>query len=93
MWFSAIIKSLCDCISQIARYGQTKIENQEASSIIQDKEDLEKAGNYAEQIIEIVQKYKSSMSKKDQRKLKSLIKKFNKVIEYVLERFIKRTKC
>ena len=45
MWFSAMIKSLCDCISQIARYGQTKIENQEASSIIQDKEDLEKAGN------------------------------------------------
>ena len=79
MWFSAMIKSLCDCISQIARYGQTKIENQEASSIIQDKEDLEKAGNYAEQIIEIAQKYKSSMSKKDQRKLISLIKKFNKV--------------
>ena len=77
MWFSAMIKSLCDCISQIARYGQTKIENQEASSIIQDKEDLEKAGN--QQIIEIAQKYKSSMSKKDQRKLKSLIKKFNKV--------------
>ena len=50
MWFSAMIKSLCDCISQIARYGQVKLENQEASSIIQDKEDLEKAGNYAEQI-------------------------------------------
>lgn len=79
MWFSAIIKSLCDCISQITRYGQVKIENQEASSIIHDKEALKKAGNYAEQIIEIAQKYKSSMSKKDQRRLKSLIKKFNKV--------------
>ena len=79
MWLSAKIKSLCYCISQIAMYGQVKLENQDASSIIQDKEDLEKAGNYAEQIIEIAQKYKSSMSKKDQRKLKSLIKKFNKV--------------
>lgn len=93
MWFSAMIKSLCDCISQIARYGQVKLENQEASSIIQDKEDLEKAGNYAEQIIEIAQKYKSSMSKKDQRKLKSLIKNLIRWINYVLERFIKRTKC
>ena len=79
MWFCTMFKSLCDCISQFARYGQVKIENQETSSIIQDKEDLEKAGNYAEQIIEIAQKYKSSMSKKNQRKLKSLIKRFNKM--------------
>ena len=76
---SAIIKSFLDCISQIAKYGQVKIENQETTAIIEDKENLEKAGNIAEQIIEITQKYKSSMSKRDQRKLKSLIKKFNKV--------------
>ena len=56
-----------------------QIENQETTAIIEDKENLEKAGNIAEQIIEIAQKYKSSMSKRDQRKLKSLIKKFNKV--------------
>lgn len=76
---SAIIKSFLDCISQFAKYGQIKIENQETTAIIEDKENLEKAGNIAEQIIEIAQKYKSSMSKRDQRKLKSLIKKFNKV--------------
>ena len=52
---------------------------QRTTTIIEDKENLEKAGNIAEQIIEIAQKYKSSMSKRDQRKLKSLIKKFNKV--------------
>ena len=74
---SAIIKSFLDCISQFAKYGQAKIENQETTTIIEDKENLEKAGNIAEQIIEIAQKYKSS--KRDQRKLKSLIKKFNKV--------------
>ncbi|HIZ28883.1 MAG TPA: hypothetical protein H9673_06815 [Candidatus Adamsella sp.] len=76
---SAIIKSFFDCISQFAKYGQAKIENQETTTIIEDKENLEKARNIAEQIIEIAQKYKSSMSKRDQRKLKSLIKKFNKV--------------
>lgn len=68
-----------DCISQFAKYGQTKIENQETTLIIKDKVDLEKAGNYAEQIIEIALRYKSSMSKRDQRKLKSLVKRFNKL--------------
>ena len=77
--FSALLQSLADCISQLARYGQVRIENQETTNIIADKTDLEKAGNIAEQIIEIAQKYKSSMSKRDQRKLKSLIKRFNKV--------------
>lgn len=77
--FSAMLQSMFDCISQFAKYGQTKIENQETTLIIKDKEDLEKAGNYAEQIIEIALKYKSSMSKRDQRKLKSLVKRFNKL--------------
>ena len=77
--FSALLQSLADCISQLARYGQVRIENQETTNIIADKTDLEKAGNIAEQIIEIAQKYKSCMLKRDQRKLKSLIKRFNKV--------------
>ena len=77
--FSAMLKSMFDCISQFSKYGQTKIENQETTLIIKDKEDLEKAGNYAEQIIEIALRYKSSMSKRDQRKLRSLVKKFNKL--------------
>lgn len=79
MWFCTMFKSLFDCISQLAKYGQIKVENQETTLIIKDKEDLEKAGNYAERIIEIALKYKSSMSKRDQQKLKSLVKKFNKV--------------
>ena len=77
--FSALLQSLLDCASQFAKYGQAKVEHQEATNIIADKNDLEKAGNIAEQIIEIAQKYKSCMSKRDQRKLKSLIKRFNKV--------------
>lgn len=77
--FSALLQSLTDCISQIVKYSQIKVERQETTNIIADKNNLEKAGNIAEQIIEIAQKYKSSMSKRDQRKLKSLIKKFNKV--------------
>lgn len=77
--FSALLQSLLDCASQFAKYGQAKVEHQETTDILSDKSDLKKAGNIAEQIIEIAQKYKSSMSKRDQRKLKSLIKKFNKV--------------
>ena len=77
--FSALLQSLLDCASQFARYGQAKVEYQETTNIIADKNDLEKAGNIAEQIIEIAQKYKSSMSKRDQRRLKSLVKRFNKV--------------
>ena len=77
--FSALIQSLLDCASQFAKYGQAKVEHQETTDIISDKKDLEKAGNIAEQIIEIAQKYKSSMSKRDQRRLKSLVKRFNKV--------------
>ena len=77
--FSSLLTALFDCISQFAKYGQAKVENQETTDILIDKKDLKKAGNLAEQIIEIAIKYKSSMSKKDQRKLKSLVKKFNKV--------------
>ena len=77
--FSALLQSLLDCASQFAKYSQAKVEHQETTNIIADKNDLEKAGNIAEQIIEIAQKYKSCMSKRDQRKLKSLIKRFNKV--------------
>ena len=79
MGFSALLQSLADCISHIAKYGKARVDHQEATEIIADKKDLEKAGNIAEQIIEIAQKYKSSMTKRDQRKLKSLIKRFNKV--------------
>lgn len=79
MWFSTMFKSLFDCISQLAKYSQTRVEKQEIITIIKDKEDLKKAGNYAEQIIELALKYKSSMSRRDQRKLKLLVKKFNKV--------------
>ncbi len=77
--FSALLQSLLDCISQVAKYGQAKVEHQETTDLLSDKSDLKKAGNIAEEIIEIAQKYKSSMSKRDQRKLKSLIKRFNKV--------------
>lgn len=76
---SNMIQSAFGCISQIAKYGQARIENQETTELISDKKDLEKAGNISEQIIHIALKYKSSMSKRDKRKLNSLVKRFNKV--------------
>lgn len=76
---SATIKAFCDCIAKVMDYKSTKVENQQTTNILGDKKDLEKAGNIAEQIIEIARKYESSMSGRDQRKLKVLIKRFNKV--------------
>jgi len=77
--FSALGKALLDCISTFLNYQNTKVENQETTSLVGDKKDLKKATNIAEMIIELSLKYLSSMSGRDQRKLKSLIKRFNKV--------------
>lgn len=65
--------------SKLLTTKQKKIEKQESIDILTDKKDLKKAGNIAEQIIEITLNYKFLMSKKDQRKIESLVKKFNKV--------------
>ena len=77
--YSIFFQSLLDCVQQIINYKTKKIEKQESIDIITDKKDLKKAGNIAEQIIEITLNYKFLMSKKDQRKIESLVKKFNKV--------------
>lgn len=75
---ASIGKAFIECISQLLKYNTVKLENQETTIIIKDKEKLEQAGNIAEQIIGIALKYKSLMSRRDQRKLKSLVKRFNK---------------
>ncbi len=77
--YSIFFQSLLDCVQQIINYKTKKIEKQESIDILTDKKDLKKAGNIAEQIIEITLNYKFLMSKKDQRKIESLVKKFNKV--------------
>ena len=77
--YSIFFQSLLDCVQQIINYKTKKIEKQESIDILTDKKDLKKAGNIAEQIIEIRLNYKFLMSKKDQRKIESLVKKFNKV--------------
>ena len=75
--YSIFFQSLLDCVQQIINYKTKKIEK--SIDILTDKKDLKKAGNIAEQIIEITLNYKFLMSKKDQRKIESLVKKFNKV--------------
>jgi len=53
---SALIQSFLACVSQIVQCSRVKVENQETTTIIEDKENLEKAGDIAERIIEITQK-------------------------------------
>lgn len=76
--YSAFFQSLLECVSQFTKYKTVKIEKQESSVIINDKNNLKKAGDIAENIILLAIKYKSLMTPRDQRKLNSLIKKFNK---------------
>ena len=77
--FSALGKAFFDFLSTFFSFQTSKVENQETTSLVGDKKDLKKATNIAEQIIEITRKYESSMSKKDRRRFKSLVKRFNKV--------------
>ena len=76
--YTVFFQSLLDCVKQFTKYKTTKLEKQESSDIITNKNKLKKAGNIAEEIIEISNKYKSVMTAADKRKLNSLIKKFNK---------------
>lgn len=72
------IKALLDCLTQFFSYKKVKTENQDETEIIDDKRDLKKAADTAEEIIEISLKYQSLMSRSDKNKLNSLIKRFNK---------------
>ena len=74
----ATVKALLDCLTQFFSYKKVKTENQDETEIIDNKRDLKKAADIAEQIIEISIRYQSSMSRSDRNKLNSLIKHFNK---------------
>jgi hypothetical protein len=75
---TAAIQAFCSCIEKFFQYKNTSVGKQAETDILCDKKDLKKAANLAEEIIAIARKYESSMSKPDRRKLKSLIKRFNK---------------
>jgi len=77
--FTDLIKAFFECCSKFLNYQTSKLDNLEKIVLLGDKKNLEKAGNIAEQIIEVADKYKYAMTRHDQRKLKSLIKKFNKL--------------
>jgi len=74
----ATVQALLDCLTQFFSYKKIKTENQDETEIIDDKKDLEKSADIAEQIIQIALKYQSLMSRFDGHKLNSLIKRFNK---------------
>lgn len=74
----ATVQALLNCLTQFFNYKKVKTENQDETEIIDEKRDLKKAADIAEQIIQIATKYQNSMSRFDKRKLNSLIKQFNK---------------
>lgn len=76
---SLMIKSFFDALSNFFSYSETKKEHQAETELIEDRDKLEEATNIAEDILMIAVKYKTSMSKKDQKQLLKLIKRFKKV--------------
>lgn len=72
------IQAMLNCLTQFFSYKKVKTENQDEAEIIDDKRNLKKAADIAEQIIQISLRYQSSMSRSDRNKLNSLIKRFNK---------------
>lgn len=73
------IAAICNLFSKLFDFQTVKTEHQAETEIIEDKDRLEEALNIAEDILLLAVRYKSSMSKKDQKQLLKLIKKFKKV--------------
>ena len=74
----ATVQALLNLLTQFFSYKKVRTENQDETEIIDDKKDLEKSADIAEQIIQIALKYQSLMSRFDRHKLNSLVKRFNK---------------
>lgn len=73
------ITAFCNMVQSGFNFFKARSDNQLPANIIQDKKSMTKACNYAEEIIEIVDKYpKDEWSNKDIRRYNRLKKKFNK---------------
>lgn len=73
------ITAICNMIQSGFKFFEARTENQLPSDVLKDKKAMKEACNYAEEIIDIVDKYpKDEWSNKDLRRYKKLKKKFNK---------------
>lgn len=74
----AVIKACADMIANFFGWRESVSDNQATHEVIDDKQDLEKACNFAEEAIEIVEKEAIWIESKSQSKFRLLVKKFRK---------------
>lgn len=78
MLISGMIKAIADMLGQFCGWRKSAVENQATSEVIDDKKDLEKASRYAENAIEVAEKYKTLFKKIDLKSFTHFVKKFRK---------------
>lgn len=74
----AITESVGKTFSSLLNYLTELKKNQSQTFIIKENKRFHDANNIAEEIFDLMDKYKTCFSKKDFRKYKTLKKKFNK---------------
>lgn len=72
------IKSLFNSITQCSKTIETSILEKTTTCVVKDREEMHKAINYAEQIIDIADQYKSCFSEDDLKEYDKLRHKFFK---------------
>lgn len=73
-----IIKHLLQTLTSLFSYRETVSANQATAEVINDKKDLQRACNYAELALELVQSKAKFDKKRDDKKFQRLLKKFRR---------------
>ncbi len=76
--YSALLKSIADMFANFFNWRTSANENQLEREVIEDKRDCEKAWNYAESAIEVVEKNAVFIKKKDKFRFDFFVKRFRK---------------
>lgn len=74
----AAIRACADMIANFFGWRESVSDNQATHEVIDDKQDLEKACNYAEEAVEVVEQNAVWLEEKHKNKFTSLVKKFRK---------------
>ena len=76
--YSLLLKSFADMFSSFFNWRTSASDNQLGREVIEDKQNYEKACNYAEKAIEIIEKDAVFIKKQDRFRFKFFVKKFRK---------------
>ena len=73
-----IIDTLLQFLDSVAKLWKSKVDNQTTTSVVKDKNQLKKASNITEEILQITDKYYNTFTKLDRIRYKRLKKRFLK---------------